>query len=402
MNTARIQPLALYVHIPFCETKCPYCDFNTYVGIETLIPPYVEALSREIEIWGELLGHPAVKTVFFGGGTPSYLADHHIGSLLNTVRAAFVVDREAEVTLESNPGDFAEAKLAAYLDLGVNRLSIGVQSLDDRLLKALGRRHSAAEATQAYRMATDAGFGNVSIDLMYGLPYQRIEDWRQTLDGTANLSPPHISMYCLTLEEGTPMEEWVRSGQVPEPDPDLAADMYLMAQETMEHQGYRHYEISNWARSGFESRHNLTYWRNEPYLGVGPGGHSYLRPYRFYNVKSPREYTRGLQREYTPVNQPTSSLDAEGIRGMPVVDVVETIDQRLEMAETLMLGLRLNTGISVKDFSGRFGLSPVQAYGETIDELDGSGLLETVDGSLRLTPRGRMLGNEVFASFFAS
>ena len=402
MNMVSIQPLALYVHIPFCETKCPYCDFNTYAGIETLIPPYVEALSREIEIWGDLLDHPAVKTVFFGGGTPSYLADHHIGSLLNAVRAAFVVDREAEVTLESNPGDLAEAKLAAYLDLGVNRLSIGVQSLDNRLLKVLGRRHSAAEATQAYRMATDAGFGNVSIDLMYGLLYQRIEDWRHTLDGTASLSPPHISMYCLTLEEGTPMEQSVRSRQVPEPDPDLAADMYLMAQETMELQGYRHYEISNWARSGFESRHNLTYWRNEAYLGVGPGGHSYLRPYRFYNVKSPREYTRGLQRDYTPVNQPTGSLTAEGIKGMPAVDEVETIDQRLEMAETLMLGLRLDTGISVKDFSGRFGLSPVQAYGETINELGGSGLLETVDGSLRLTSRGRMLGDEVFASFFAS
>ena len=394
--------ISLYVHIPFCETKCPYCDFNTYAGIESLIPGYVAALSAEIGLWGRILGRPAVATVFFGGGTPSYLPAEDIGSLVDTVARAFDLDQVSEISLEANPGDLTPDKLAAYLDSGIDRLSIGVQSLDDRLLKVLGRRHSAAEATQAYRMATDAGFGNVSIDLMYGLPYQRIEDWRHTLDGTASLSPPHISMYCLTLEEGTPMEQSVRSRQVPESDPDLAADMYLMAQETMELQGYRHYEISNWARSGFESRHNLTYWRNEAYLGVGPGGHSYLRPYRFNNVKSPREYTRGLQRDYRPVNQLTGSLAAEGIKGMPAVDEVETIDQRLEMAETLMLGLRLDTGISVKDFSGRFGLSPVQAYGETIDELGGSGLLETVDGSLRLTSRGRMLGNEVFASFFAS
>ena len=395
-----IGPLALYVHIPFCETKCPYCDFNTYTGIETLIPSYVGALQREVAVWGQALGRPAVKTMFFGGGTPSYLPAERIASVVEAIRSSFELATDAEVTLEANPGDFNPSKLAAYLDLGVNRLSIGIQSLSERLLKVLGRRHSADEAVQAYRMAVEAGFGNVSIDLMYGLPHQSIEDWRQTLDGAAELSPPHVSMYCLTLEGGTPMEQWVGSGQMPEPDPDLAADMYLMAQEVMGRQGYRHYEISNWARPGFESRHNLSYWLNQPYLGVGPGAHSYLSDFRFFNLRSPREYVRRLQ-DFSPPHLRPVAIGCEAIKSIPVVEAAEAIDRRLEMAETLMMGLRLDTGIGVGDFERRFDVPPAQAYGETIDELTSLGLLEAVDGRLRLTPRGRMLGNEVFSRFFA-
>ena len=398
-------PLALYVHIPFCETKCPYCDFNTYARIEALIPSYVEALRREVAIWGPLLGHPTVETVFFGGGTPSYLPECHIASVLDTTRRCFDLAPGAEITLEANPGDFTLSKLAAYLDCGVNRLSIGVQSLSDRLLRVLGRRHSAAQAILAYRMALQAGFANVSIDLIYGLPYQTIQDWHETLHGAAELNPPHVSMYCLTLEEGTPMEQWVKSGEMPQPDPDLAADMYLAAQEAMRDQGYRHYEISNWARPGFESCHNLTYWRNQPYLGVGPGAHSYLFDHRFANLKSPGEYIRRLTRSASAAHEHPGSLDAEVIKGVPVVETVEAIDQRLEMAETLMLGLRLDAGVSVgvsvEEFAHRFGVKPAQAYGDTIAELTSLGLLEAMDGSLRLTSRGRMFGNEVFSRFFS-
>ena len=391
-------PLALYVHIPFCETKCPYCDFNTYAGIEGLIPAYIGALADEIAIWGDFLGHPVLKTVFFGGGTPSYLPAQRIASVMEAIDASFDVAPEAETTLEANPGDFTASKLEAYLGLGVNRLSIGVQSLSDRLLGVLGRRHSAADAVKAYRMAVEAGFGNVSIDLMYGLPYQTMADWRQTIDGAADLGPPHVSMYCLTLEEGTPLEQWVSSGQVPAPDTDLAADMYLLGDEAMGDQGYLHYEISNWARPSFEARHNLTYWHNQPYLGVGPGAHSYLGPYRFSNLRSPREYVNAVGRGSRPTGPEMLSLEA--IRGMPVVEDVEEIDQRLEMAETLMMGLRLDTGISIGGFKERFGLTPGQAYHDTLDELASLDLLEAVDGWLRLTPRGRLLGNEVFSRFF--
>ena len=399
-RAARTGPLALYVHIPFCETKCPYCDFNTYAGIESLIPSYVAALNNEISVWSDLLGGPAVDTVFFGGGTPSYLPAERIASVIGAIRGGFDVASDVEVTLESNPGDFKESKLAAYLEAGVNRLSIGVQSLDDRLLEMLGRRHSADQAVEAYTLALDAGFDNVNVDLMYGLPRQTLAEWRATLDGVAELRPAHISMYCLTLEEGTVLEQQVMSGQVPDPDPDLAADMYIMAQESMAPLGYRHYEISNWAQPDCECRHNLAYWRNLSYLGVGPGAHSYLDSFRFWNLKSPREYVRLLQEGSTPVTS-VDSLSAELLGDVPVVESVEDIGTRLEMAETLMMGLRLDTGITVADFAQRFGVTPSQAYPETIEELSSIGLLEGVDGRLMLTPRGRMLGNEVFARFFA-
>ena len=431
-----MQPIALYVHIPFCETKCPYCDFNTYAKIESLIPGYVDALRTEIELWGGLLGSPPVRTVFFGGGTPSYLPSNEISALMATVSESFALQDDAEITLEANPGDFTPDKLNHFLDAGINRLSIGVQSFDDGLLTLLGRRHSAADAVEAYRMAHDAGFDNVSIDLMYGLPHQTIDHWRESLARTGDLHPPHVSLYALTLEGGTPMEHSVSQGTLPTPDPDLAADMYAMAEHDLGALGYRHYEISNWAADGKLGLHNIVYWRNEPYLGVGPGAHSSLANHRFSNLKPPREYIRKLaecatslattfpvsdhlRHENNPlaarsrggfqtrpysgamVTQEGNPKDAHAaIRSIPVVDTIEFIDRRLEMAETMMLGLRLDTGVSVREFEARFGASPVDVYRDIFDELWPTGLVETVDGSIRLTHKGWFLSNEVFVRFF--
>ncbi|MCH8186760.1 MAG: radical SAM family heme chaperone HemW [Chloroflexi bacterium] len=394
------RPRGLYVHIPFCKTKCPYCDFNTYARIEDLVPRYVDALQAEISLWGALLHHPPLETVFFGGGTPSYLPADRIVAILEAIRGSFGVSAGAEVSLEANPGDLTPAKLDALRRVGINRLSIGVQSLDDRLLEALGRRHSAADARRSYHTAVDAGFDNVSIDLMYGLPHQTLTGWRDTLDGIISLGPPHVSMYCLTLEQGTPLAQWVQLGKVPEPDPDLAADMYEMAEERMGQRGYRHYEISNWAKPGFPSRHNLIYWRNQPFLGVGPGAHSYLGGFRFANLKSPREYIERL--DSRPPLPKASSPMSERIAGVPVVDTVEAIGPRLEMAETMMMGLRLDTGIISEDFARRFGRSPAEVYPDDVADLAAVGLLEDSDGALKLTPRGRMLGNEVFSRFLAA
>ncbi len=391
-------PIGLYVHIPFCATKCPYCDFNTYARIEDLMPAYAEALVAEIGLWGGALGRPTIGTVFFGGGTPSYLPERQVGELMDAVRGAFDVAPEAEVTLEANPDDVTEHKLAEWLKQGIDRLSIGVQSFDDRLLEMLGRRHSSTDAVLAYRAAVEAGFSNASIDLMYGLPDQTLEDWQRTLEQANALAPPHISMYCLTLEDGTPMERWVGSGRLAEPDPDLAADMYLMAQEVMQPEGYRHYEISNWARPGFESRHNLVYWRNRPYLGVGSGAHSYLGAFRFFNVRSPAEYARRLGSGAVERDGP-SQLTVESLERMPGVAGFEAIDRLLEMAETMMMGLRLEEGIDSSDFSRRFGSTPEAEYGAIIGELADLGLLSDGDGVLKLTPHGRMLGNEVFGRF---
>ena len=282
--------MGLYIHVPFCKTKCPYCDFNTYQGIEGQMGSYLDAVTTDLRLWGEALGQPRVRTVFFGGGTPSYLPDGDIAAILEAASRAFRIDPDAETTIEANPGDLDDAACRGLLRQGVNRLSIGVQSLDNGLLQLLGRRHSADGAIEAFRTARDAGFESVNLDLMYGLPNQSVSQWEDTITRLAALGPEHISLYALTLEEGTPMRVWADQGKIPEPDPDVAADMYEMARQVLEGPGYHHYEISNWAMAGLESQHNLIYWRNEPYLGVGPGAHSRLGEYRFWTVPAPREY----------------------------------------------------------------------------------------------------------------
>ena len=390
--------MGLYVHIPFCETKCPYCDFNTYEKIEHLIPAYVDALVRELSLWSGLLDRPNVDTVFFGGGTPSYLPEEAIERLMAAIRSGFGVTSSAEVTLEANPGDLTPGKLEKLRESGINRLSIGVQSLSDRLLKVLGRRHDLEQAIGAFEMAVETGFQNASLDLMYGLPRQGIGDWNETLHRAVELGPPHLSMYCLTIEENTPMAQSVESGSLPSPDPDLAADMYETAESVMSAAGYGHYEISNWSRPGFESRHNMKYWRNLPYLGVGPGAHSYLQGHRFANLRSPRMYIERM--EEASLQSSIAGQSRPGtIKSVPVVEHFEEIGQDLEMSETLMMGLRLDEGIVKQDFADRFGLQLSEKYGQTIADLDSLGLLDTSLGRLRLTSRGRLLGNEVFERF---
>ena len=402
------QPIALYIHIPFCETKCPYCDFNTYSGIEPIMPDYIAALVEEIGLWGTALRYlnnhspesRHIGTIFFGGGTPSYLPPENIQQVLDAVRSAFSLTSDSEVTLESNPGDVTSDRLKSWREVGVNRLSIGVQSLDDGLLHLLGRRHDAETARQAYHNAREAGFDNVNLDLMYGLPHQTLQQWRKTLTETVKLAPEHLSLYCLTLEEGTPLDTWVRQGKVPDSDPDLAADMYLLAEELAGSAGYDHYEISNWALPGQACRHNLTYWQNQPYLGVGPGAHSYLDGYRFANLRPPRQYIQRIRRWS---QHPPSSVDLAGFRRDGALDMVETVDSRLEMAETMILGLRLTQGVSEEGFARRFGVEIRDTYTVQVRELETLGLLEWLsDHRLRLTPRGRLLGNEVFQRFLES
>jgi len=411
--------ISLYIHIPFCKSKCPYCDFNTYQGIEALMGSYLEALALEIGLWGRTLGHPRVNTIFFGGGTPSYLTIEHLAQVFHAARNAFNVSPDAEITLEANPDDLNLEKLKGMLGLGANRLSIGVQSLDDSLLSLLGRRHTAEDAMDAFRLARQAGFNRVNLDLMYGLPCQTMAQWESTLERMLELGPPHLSIYCLTLEEGTPLEWWVRQGRLPEPDPDLAADMYTRAEERLEVAGYHHYEISNWAMPGFQCLHNMAYWLNQPYLGVGPGAHSCLHGHRFWDVDPPRLYIQRVQGWASqPVPStgsgqalsrvegdvgPVGKLDRDALLRLGPVGGVETIEPRLEMAETMFLGLRLLDGLSIEDFKRRFAQDPMQLYGPQIQELTEQGLLEhsaLKDQSvLRLTRKGCLLANQVFMRF---
>ena len=399
--------ISLYIHVPFCQTKCPYCDFNTYQGIESLINPYLEALVAELTTWGRVLAgaseKAAVNTVFFGGGTPSYLPDGAIGNILDTAGAAFRLRPDAEITIEANPGDLDAAKAASLLAQGVNRLSIGVQSLDNDLLALLGRRHDADQAIAAFRAVGEAGFANVNLDLMYGLPQQTFPQWQDTLQRLAALEPAHISLYCLTLEEGTPLHRWVEQGKLPHPDVDLAADMYHYAEELLGGAGYHHYEISNWARPGLASRHNLAYWRNLAYLGVGPGAHSCLGGYRFWDMDSPRGYVAAVREWAESISQlqpqPPATLTGEWLERVGPVGGHEDIGPDLAAAETMFLGLRLLDGLDLAQASARLGIDLADKYRPQIEELLELGLLERQGSLLRLSEPAYLIANQVFTRF---
>ena len=403
--TAHAPPLALYVHIPFCESKCPYCDFNVYAGAESLMPAYADALAREIEQWGAWLGAPVLASVFFGGGTPSYLPPPGLDRLMDAVRNAFRLPDEAEATVEANPGDCSLDRLTAMRRAGFNRVSIGAQSFDDAELRLLGRRHDAKRAAQAVGDARRAGFANVSLDLIFGSPDQRLAVWKRSVDQAAALRPDHLSAYALTLEPGTPMEAAVRLGRTRAPDPDLSAEMYLFAQRALADAGLTQYEISNWARPGRESAHNLAYWRCLPYLGVGPGAHSYLHgggalgPFgvRFANAKPLRSYIERVN-AWTP----EGPLSPDALASAGAADSCEPVARRGAMAETMMMGLRLNDGVPDSAFRARFGEGVADAFPGPAAECVELGLLEWADGSLRLTESGRLLGNEAFARFVAA
>ena len=391
--------LGLYVHVPFCKTKCPYCDFNTYQGIESQMGSYLEAVTTELRLWGQSLDHPTVRTVFFGGGTPSYLPDGDIAAILDAAAAAFVIDPGAEITIEANPGDLDADACRGLLRQGVNRLSIGVQSLDNGLLQMLGRRHSADGAIEAFRTARDAGFSNVNLDLMYGLPHQSLAQWEDTIERLAALSPEHISLYALTLEEGTPMKVWADQGKIPEPDPDIAADMYALARRVLAKSGYHHYEISNWAQPGRQSQHNLIYWRNEPYLGVGPGAHSRIGEYRFWTVLSPRDYASlAAQWKQSPASRWLAFGEPE-LREARTVEGWEYIDADTACAETMFLGLRLLYGLDLPQASAAAGHDLAARYHTEIEDLLTLGLLHREGDTIRLDQSAYLIANQVFTRF---
>ena len=391
--------MALYVHVPFCNTKCPYCDFNTYQGIERLMEPYLDAVTTETRLWGDLLRRPAVTSVFLGGGTPSYLSDGYVDRILAAANEAFLIDPGAEITMEANPGDLDVESCLRLSNTGVNRLSLGVQSLDDGLLHLLGRRHNADQALEAFESARQGGFHNINLDLMYGLPRQTMRQWETTLHRLVSHGPEHISLYALTLEDGTPLQKWVDMGRYPEPDSDLAADMYHYAEDLLEAEGYHHYEISNWCLPGLESRHNMAYWLNRPYLGVGPGAHSSLGSFRFWDVSSPVAYIKAVKDWDGNPSPPLVSLTEEELDAVPPVDLCEFIDEETRCSETMFLGLRLLEGMDLAAVSAGVGCDLADRYRREIQDLVGLGLLEQDNGMLRLTKPAYLIANQVFTRF---
>lgn len=423
-------PLSLYLHIPFCQRKCPYCDFNTYAGLNRLYEPYAAALAQEVRLAGAAWGRPPVHTVFIGGGTPTVLEPALLEQVLAACREAFDLLPGAEITSEANPGTVDVSRFAALRRLGVNRLSMGVQSFDPEELSFLGRIHTADEAVDAFYAARAAGFDNINLDFIYGLPDQDPDTWRRTLEQAIALGPEHLSLYALTIEEGTPFGEWAAAGRLPYPDPDLAADLYALADEMLASAGYVQYEISNWAKQegkegkggkkgkegkeekkgkggnsapafplfpvfpsfpSFACRHNLTYWLNEAYLGFGPGAHSSANGRRWANIKPVATY----------IERVTAAVAVEPSEA-PWVEFVEELDERTRMSETMILGLRLiGEGVSFQRFQERHGRPLAEVYGAQIERLASQGLLEVLPDRVRLTPRARLLGNLVFLAFLA-
>jgi oxygen-independent coproporphyrinogen III oxidase len=346
---------------------------------EADIPAYLDALKKELvrRAHGECL-----RSIYFGGGTPTLLPVESTADLLLAIKALFVVDETCEITVEANPGTVDEAYLEALRKNGVDRLSLGIQSLHDRELELLGRIHTAEQARETFRFARNAGFDNVNIDLIYGIPGQTVYDWRRTIEKALEMSPEHISLYALSLEPDTPMQIAIDKQKLPGINSDLSADQYEIVEDLLESNEYKHYEISNWAKKGKECRHNMAYWQNLPYLGAGVAAHSWLDGHRIANVQDIDTYIESF---------------AGGAVLAPDMD--EEISSELQLAETVILGLRLCDGVCISDLNDRFDRDILTEYERQVGEMTDMGLVEYTDGYLKLTRRGYLLSNEVFWRF---
>lgn len=372
------ESISIYIHIPLCVQKCAYCDFASFPGRISQRGAYIEAVCCEMRAQAAFFGRRRVKTVFLGGGTPTLLTGAQVQALMDTLRECFDLAPDAEITMEGNPGTLTAQNLAAYRAAGVNRLSLGVQSFDDGLLRAIGRIHTAAQAKEAVRLAREAGFERLNLDLMYGLPGQTVSQWAQTLEEAIALSPGHLSCYSLILEEGTPLYAQAEAGTcAPLPDEDALCDMDDVTERMLAQAGYAQYEVSNYAKPGEACRHNVVYWECEPYLGLGLAAHSDMDGRRFYNPGDWEAYL-SLARSQS------AQREQEG---------EATHEER--MFERMMMGLRMNRGVDCERFARDFGVQPESVWPEAIARFTSGGLMERCGERLRLTQRGMQLMNSV-------
>ena len=370
----------LYVHIPFCSSRCSYCDFATGLYQSELAERYVAALIEEIRASG--YSGASVDTIYFGGGTPSLLAPSQLDRILATLHEQFTIDPKSEITLEINPGSVTREKLDAFRSVGVNRASFGAQTFDDAELAKLGRSHNGADALKTFADLRDAGFNNISFDLIAGLPGQTLEGWQRNIEQFLALSPEHLSFYLLEVHSGTPLAEHIRRGLQPVPDDDLAGLMYRWMLDHASEAGYEHYEISNLCQPGFHSRHNVKYWSADPYYGFGCSAHSYDgRTRRWSNHRDVLKYVELIE------------------NGMaPIVEEQELTETDVR-AEALFLGMRLMRGVDVRRYQESFGVDLREQHGADLDRFRKAGLLEFDGDLIRLTRTGALLSNEVFAAF---
>lgn len=377
-----MKPAGIYIHIPFCRSRCSYCDFATGMYSAETAERYVSVLVSEIGSWRVVEPPETVDTIYFGGGTPSLLLPGQLETLLNAVHQRFTVSPNAEVTLEINPGSATPEKLAAFRGLGINRASFGAQTFDDSELARLGRSHNADDTRRTFRYLRDAGFDNVSFDLIAGLPGQTMAGWRRNLDEAFALRPEHLSFYLLEVHQGTPLANHIKTGLQPKPDEDLAADMYEVMLDRAAEAGYEHYEISNLCLPGLESRHNTKYWTAAPYYGFGCSAHSYDGEFRRWaNERDLVRYMEMIEQGRTAIVDETR---------------LSEIDRR---AEAVFLGLRMMQGFSFSEYRRAFGADLREKHEEDLTRFREAGLIECDGDLLKLTRAGALLSNEVFAAF---
>lgn len=378
--------LSLYVHFPFCLKKCLYCDFNSQVASELPGAEYAALVVREMELAAPLLPRPhQAATLYFGGGTPSLLEPDQVARIVEAASRLFHLENDAEITLEANPGTLDLARAKGFRQAGVNRISLGIQALEDRLLARLGRIHTAQEALDAVDCARRGGFENLSIDLMHSLPEQSLSQWEETLEQAISLGPEHISAYALTVEEGTPFALLEQQGKLPLPEEETGARMFETTTATLSGAGFEPYEISNFARPGFSSRHNRSYWTRGSYLGFGAGAHSFLNPdhlgERWHNADRTEEYLFEMRQGIIPVRDRQRLTRSEAI------------------SEAFFLGLRLLEGVDLSLLLNRYGGAALAPYLARADGLIAQNLLQKEGDTLRLAPHAVILANRVFAEF---
>ena len=378
-----MKELGFYLHIPFCKSKCIYCDFNSFAQKDDCIEPYIKAVKKEIEEYAKQNKDVLIKTIYIGGGTPSYIKEKYIKEIIETIRSNFEIIPNAEITIEINPGTVNRRKLNTYYKSGINRLSIGLQSTNDKLLKQLGRVHDFEDFLETLRLANTIGFSNISADCMIGLPNQTIYDVEETLNVLINLRLTHISVYSLIVEPNTPLEKKINSGELKLPDEEIERYMYWFAKRKLEENGYLHYEISNFAKPLFRSKHNLDCWNQKEYKGFGVSASSYENEIRYTNISSIEKYVENVQNGQFKKNY----------------IVEEKQDRETMMKEYMLLGLRKTTGVSINQFRKKFGTIPIFKYNKEITKLTNEGLIESNGINIRLTKKGLDLANLVWEEF---
>ena len=375
----RNRELGVYVHIPFCKRKCEYCDFISYCDKDNLIETYVEALKKEINLQNI---QSYIDTIYIGGGTPSYIESKYIKAIMKEIKNKNI-RKNAEITIEVNPGTVTEAKLKDYKECGINRLSIGLQSTKDELLRQIGRIHDYNQFLETYKLAREVGFENINVDLMIGLPNQKIMDLKESLNKIIELQPEHISVYSLIVEEGTPISKKIQSGELTLPNENEERNMYWYVKNTLELSGYNHYEISNFSKKGYESRHNMSCWNQCQYFGFGVAAHSYRDITRYSNITDINEYIKNIQKGNLSKNRIIHEIQKES-------DTEK---------EYMLLGLRKIEGVKINDFKAKFVKNPIYLFRNELKKLSDENLIAVDANTIRLTPKGIDLANLVWEEF---